>query len=482
MALFTLQAGWLALSGRYPMPFDEDFHFGIIKLYAGHISPFWNGQPEGSEAFGIVARDPSYIYHYLMSYPYRLIHALADSLRVEVVTLRFLNVAMFGVGIYLFRKLLLMAGGSKPLVNSVLMTFVLIPVVPLLAAQINYDNLMFPLVAVSLILAVKLVRTVVQTAQINLVHLLLLLVVGAFCSLVKFAYLPIIFATLLYLAIFTYKKLGSVNAIKHSIKKSYSDSNKNILILLSLLLVLFGILFVERYAVNTVKYHAPIPECSKVLSEQQCAAYGPWLRDHNFALAHPNKSYLPLDFSGEWLYGMWLRSFFSLGGVLTKYETRGPLPVPSIAAIVFLVVGLAMLLIHRKNLLKAYDSATLKLLGFATVFYIMILWLEEFRAYTKTGQPVAINGRYLVPVFPIILFVVAAAINLQLRARTNLKLAIFSLAFACLLYGGGAGTYVLRSGDGWYWQGSALQRINLTIKRTVGPLVLGYNIPRFWVR
>src|SRR5580692_8418743 len=72
VALLVLQAVWIACSGRYPMAFDEDFHLGIIRLYAHHLSPFWNGQPAGADAFGAVSRDPSYLYHYLMSFPYRL--------------------------------------------------------------------------------------------------------------------------------------------------------------------------------------------------------------------------------------------------------------------------------------------------------------------------------------------------------------------------------------------------------------------------
>ncbi len=46
VVVVVLQAAWIALSGRYPMAFDEDFHLGIIRLYAHHASPFWSSQPE----------------------------------------------------------------------------------------------------------------------------------------------------------------------------------------------------------------------------------------------------------------------------------------------------------------------------------------------------------------------------------------------------------------------------------------------------
>jgi len=54
VGLLVGQALWIALSSHYPMAFDEDFHLGIIKLYAHHISPFWSAHPAGADAFGAV--------------------------------------------------------------------------------------------------------------------------------------------------------------------------------------------------------------------------------------------------------------------------------------------------------------------------------------------------------------------------------------------------------------------------------------------
>src|SRR4051812_29328265 len=83
LALFVLQSAWIALSGRYPMAFDEDFHLGIIRLFAHHASPFWSTQPAGADAFGAVARDPSYLYQWLMSFPYRLISAITGDQTIQ---------------------------------------------------------------------------------------------------------------------------------------------------------------------------------------------------------------------------------------------------------------------------------------------------------------------------------------------------------------------------------------------------------------
>src|SRR5689334_14996904 len=92
IGFFALESVWVALSSRYPMAFDEDFHFGIIKIYAHHWLPFLSGQPASANAYGALAADPSYMYHFLMSFPYRIAAFFTDSQAAQVIILRFLNI------------------------------------------------------------------------------------------------------------------------------------------------------------------------------------------------------------------------------------------------------------------------------------------------------------------------------------------------------------------------------------------------------
>src|SRR5665213_1904608 len=117
LALLVLQAGWIALTGLYPMAFDEDFHLGIIRLYAHHLSPFWSSQPQGANMFGAVARDPSYLYQYLMSFPYRLISLFTRDQTIIVIWLRFINIGLFAGGLALFRRVLLKMGVGRAIVH-----------------------------------------------------------------------------------------------------------------------------------------------------------------------------------------------------------------------------------------------------------------------------------------------------------------------------------------------------------------------------
>src|SRR5580704_2464794 len=117
LCYFVFQSGWIALSAVYPQAFDENFHFGIIKVYASHWSPFLTKQPVGGDPYGALARDPSYLYHYLMSFPYRFFHLFTHDQTSLVIALRLIDVCLFTIGLILFRRVLLRAKISRALTN-----------------------------------------------------------------------------------------------------------------------------------------------------------------------------------------------------------------------------------------------------------------------------------------------------------------------------------------------------------------------------
>lgn len=200
VALLVVQAAWLALSAQYPMAFDESFHMGIIQVYSNQWLPFLSAQPINADSFGALARDPSYLYHYLMSFPYRLIASVIHDWNAQIIMMRLLNVAMFASSLFVFRRVLRLAKASPALTNSILLFFVLIPVVPHLAAHINYDNLVVLLVAVSSLLGLQLLNAFKQQhAPLKTVVALVLICIGA--SLVKYAFLPIALAIGMYIIV-----------------------------------------------------------------------------------------------------------------------------------------------------------------------------------------------------------------------------------------------------------------------------------------
>ncbi len=481
MGLFVLQALWIALSGLYPMAFDEDFHLGIISIYAHHISPFLAAQPEGSAQFGAVARDPSYMYQYLMSFPYRLIGLFTNDQTVRVLILRFLDIGLFAWGLVLFRRLMLRTGASRAIVHVCLLVLVLLPVTPLLAAQINYDNLFFPLVALALLWAADLASTIGKR-RMDAALVLRLTMLCLFTSLVKYAFLPIFAVIALYLALKAVSMFGSWKELRSAFMISLRSASKLAVTLLLVGLAVSGLLFAQRYVVNALRYHTPVPACDKVLSVDECSAYGPWARDRHYKQTKTGTDHNPVIFMGDWLYGMWLRTFFAVDGPGTRYQTRGPLLFPGISAIIFTVSGMVLVAVYGKRVFRRYGGSALTLMALASFFYVAVLWLDNFAAYVSTGQPVAINGRYLLPVMLPLLLIGALSAGECLRGQEKAKMAVAALGVLSLLWGGGALTYILRSNDAWYRDNAAVRSANHAVQDTLGPITPGYYQPGEFLR
>lgn len=381
--LFVVQALWIVFSGRYPMAFDEDFHVGIIKLYAHHISPFWSGQPEGADAFGAIARDPSYLYHLLMSLPYRLVAAISGSPMVQVISLRIINVGLFSAGLVLFRKLLLKTGTSRAIAHLALLVLVLVPVSPLLAAQINYDNLLMPLTALALMAALNVYRGMAKKS-LGLPALFVWLILCLATSLVKYAFIPIFAATVVFVLVAAMTKYRNFSGAWRAFANGWHYAGKKLMVLLVILLLLSGGLFVERYGINTVRYHNPIVDCGPVLGYEHCKHYPPWIRNYRMAHSKHNngaEETSPLSFTQHWFYGMWFRSVFAVDGPGTRFQTRGPLILPGVGIIVFAALGLGALLLAAKRLWRRYDSAALWLFSLASISTIGLLWLKQYQAF-----------------------------------------------------------------------------------------------------
>ena len=433
--------------------------------------------------FGAVARDPSYLYHYLFSFPYRLLHSLTHNELTIVIALRFLNIGLFAAGLVIFRKLLERLKSPTAIINGCLLFFVLIPVVSQLAGQINYDNLFIPAIAVDLLLTLKFTDYLRTKKHIDLRLLLLMISAWLLTSLVKYATLPVFAASMVYVAMQLFRVLGvSLTAWRLALKASHNPDGVSLasrikfasLVLLALVAV--G-LFSQRYGINLVRYHEPIPDCSKVLTIKQCRAYGPWIRDYDFSINKVDEAHNPLVFTGDWLYGMWLRLYFAVDGPATMYQSRGPLPVPALSAIAVGIAGLLATIVGFRKLLRNYQASTVGLFVSVSVVYIATLWFDEYKAYVRTGQPVAINGRYLLPFLPLLLILGALAGRELLRKHPRVLYSIAGLILVSQLWGGGALTYILRSNDAWYRPSHVVRDANHAVQAVFGPVTPGYNQP-----
>jgi len=481
VVVFVVQALWIALSGKYPMAFDEDFHLGIIRLYAHHLSPFWSSQPVGADVYGAIARDPSFLFQYALSFPYRLISSVTDNQTIQVLILRFINIALFATALPLFRRLMLKTGASAGLVNVCLALFVLVPIVPLLAAQINYDNAFIPLTALVLLKTIRLSEQLRADRKPPLRTILELAILMLLTSLVKYAFLPIALAVTIYVTIVMCRYLHA-KGLWCQLRHQFSGIPTISRWLLVVVLVVATGVFVERYGINIAYYHKPVPDCGKVLTVKQCSSYGPWIRDYDLANVKSGNSGNPITFTRVWLYGMWMRSFFAVDGPNSEFETRGPLVLPGITAALLAVAGVPLGLVYGRRLWRRYNKSLLSLFGIVIGTYLVVLWIDEYAAFARTNQPVAINGRYLLPVLLPLLLLVGLTYQEFLRHRSAVKTSLAIVALAGFLWGGGALTYILRSSEAWYWPSPVVRSANDGVQRVLGPVTPGYANPIEFLR
>jgi len=481
--LFVIMATWIALTAVYPQAFDEQFHLGIIKIYAGQWSPFISHQPAGADTFGAVARDPSYLYHYLLSFPYRIVAHFTKSLPIQVISLRLLSVALMVWTLFIYRRLLRMLPLSRGAAHVVLLFFVLIPVVPLLGAQINYDNLLIPLVGISFIWLLQLLRGMREQKTISLELFLKLLALCLFTSMVMYSFLPI-FVTLA--GLFIYQLIRSKLLNRTCIQ---GISRRRAVWLGFIVAVMLG-LFTATYGVNIIKYHNPVPDCGAVIGTGACLKYPPWGRDYVLAASHPKLTKQQLiTYPAVWLnqtldeLTFAISSKFEADGSTVDYNTAVSLPVMVVISWVVTGAGALLAIIYRKRI---WQNNASRVFLIVTAVYGVVLFIQNFSLYRQTGQPVAIHGRYILQFVPLLLAIILQCLIWLVQSRKeSFRKALYAsqlwlviVGVVLMIQGGGFITYVVQGDPDWLWpQNSNVHKASHAVKKVLHPVVVGSKHP-----
>lgn len=475
LGVMGFSALWVALFSLYPMAFDEDFHFGIIRIYADMWTPFSIAQTPDMAVYGSLVTDTSYLFHYLMSFPYRAVALFTDSEVVIVIVLRLINIVFFLASLVVFRKVLLATKISPAVTHGVLAIFTLIPVVPLLAGQINYDNPLLLVTALCLLLAIRMREQLLAKHTLSVSSafwLVILLLVGVG---IKYAYLPIALGIVLYVGFYSIKTWRQHRTFGRTLLADIRGYSWKVLTLSAALLVVCLVLGTYRYVGNLARYGDPVPDCGTVLSVEECSQYGPWGRDYRLAQAKSDNAdvrNLPHYTATHWAWGMWHRLFFTLAGPTNGHQTQKQLPIASTAAIVLVAVGAVFALVYALWLFRQYP--VFWLFAVVTGVYIAALLAQQYGLYAQTAQPVAINGRYLLLLLPVLGAIAAAAYMYALRdlRAYAFRGLFFAAVLLVLLQGGGLTTYIVRSQPAWFWQNSFVQSTTNSARTLLKPVIV----------
>lgn len=468
VGLLVFQALWLAFSFAYAMLWDEYYHFGLIQFYAHHLSPFISSQPHSADIYGEITRYPAWGYHWLMSFPYRLISLITSNESAQIITLRIINIAIFAGALVAWRAALLRLIKSKALVNFVFLVLVLLPLSSLLAAQINYDSLQFLFAGLTFYWVLRFI----QAKQFEFKWLALVIGTSLLASIEKYTFLPFFAALAIFLIYWIVKNYRQ--NFRHRLSKSFKALSRTSQVGLIMLLLVGAGLFVERYGVNLVKYHAIEPDCAQVLSEKRCLSFSPYNRNHQYQLAKGDSDLLrPLEFATTTWVGRLYNQYFSTGTRVSyaKYTVKRPLPVPFTALLVAIVFTAVCFLAGGFKLLRRPEMQ----LALLTILLLAAaLFYTNYTGYVRNGQPVAIQGRYMLPVVPLALGLGVATVNAVIR-RQKYRALLATVFVLGLLAGGGLTTHLVRSEPNWYWQNRTVINVNNGAKQALNFLEFDYR-------
>lgn len=454
IGLLVVQSLWIALSAIYPQAFDENYHIGLIQLHATQWLPFFTEHIPGAELYGAIARDPSYLYHFVFSLPYRMLNNLGLSLEAIVIVLRVCNIAIFVAGLYVYRKVLDELGIARRMMHVVLLFFVLTPIMPLLAAQINYDNVIFLLTGLLFLYAIRYLKQLYIGNTYDATAFLWILFYTAVCSITKYTSLPLSVALVgILIGVSVWKYFRKDVRVRPGVVWP----GKFVVSAFAASLIVLGGLAVERYGINVVQYGHPVPDCAKVLTVEQCKSYSPWARDHFYAQTHPKPSLLGVVvYPFVWIHRMVFETMFTVAshfnadGVTVRYIAAPPLTVANYTAWTIVLAGSALMIVYIRRM---WRLVYLRWLLLAMVFYTFILFTKNFSMYMHTGEAMAIHGRYLIPVFPVLyaVFALVFAWWFERMRRPRAKTWLVILTLLLLVHGAGLIVWIYRSNPSWYW-------------------------------
>lgn len=478
IVFFSLHTLWLALSA-HSLPYDEYFHLGFIEFYSHQLSPFIAQQPASVSYLGDITRFPSYLYEYLMSFPYRVFAFFTQDQYIITVLMRSLNIILVIFGLILWRKLLLKIGLSKRLAHLVLFVFMLLPMVVLVAAENNYDNLIFVITPIFLGFALDLLK-----GSFTIKNIVGFVCLGLINCLVKNQFV-VIFAPTTILVVAVILRRYSFKTLMQKLHKSVKSSSCATLILLTLVSVLSAGLFIERIGVNLVRYHSINIDCARVQPFEVCYQNSPWQRNYNTIKDRPTTSSTnlygnPVSYTQHWITVM-MRGFnanFANVPQLAKpwdpygtYRFKPLLPLLMVASYSVLVATIVCIIVGSK---KWWPVRWVRVSLILTLGYMAILWYFNYSSYLQTGQAYAIQPRYLYLLLILLLASCAKIIQLTINnARLASWLAV--IVIVIYIYCGGAIGWFLYARSTWYWPNETIINTNQNIQLALQKIIYHQN-------
>lgn len=259
--------------------YDEFYHLRIIELY----SQQWGIRLENSfatEGLGDVEYYGSFLYHYLMSFPYRVISSVFGGAYGLLIAVRVIGITMVTGGLVIWRQALLRIYPSPRVINVAIACVSGLPLLGWVAATINYDNQLFLLVAAWGYAMIRLI----QEDGLSVRWWLWMLAWGLLASVTKYVFVPVFAVVTVWLVL---RYLRSIwGQARGGVRQGLREANWKAILLPLALFIVGMVLVASRYVANLLRFGSPSPDCADVESTSYCLTYGPWARNFKFAQNH----------------------------------------------------------------------------------------------------------------------------------------------------------------------------------------------------
>ena len=463
--LFILNALWVALLYRFPLVFDENFHFHVIDIFSHTFSPIIINQSPNYDLYGNLTYGNASLYHYILSFPLRFVAAITDSFEIQVLSLRIINVLLAASGVYVFYKLFNELGIKKHLINIGLFIFAFMPLVTNVAATISYDNLLFLLTALFFLYSARLIKL----AKPDTLLILQILFTGTFASLTKFTFLPLFAFAAVYLFIYIIKKSGGYKKAWSLFTKNFKTSKKRFVIIAWLIpmLIVLG-LAAFRYGTAMIIYKTPIPDCTQTMSEERCNKNP--VSDVNKTVIEANKNNSLADpsiYIINWTKTM--ISGFSLTLANTPKTEGGHLPSVYQTTLTATLASGILFLIYAWRSLKLDNRYTFIVLSCLSLLFATLVF--NAMTYYQFHANLNVQPRYAVSILPILLVFSVMAVDYTFRKYRLIKLALLCTVLLATTQGGGLVSHALVSNDAWYRDNINVLNFERNVRNKIDPLV-----------
>lgn len=380
---FLLQTVLISLAIKLNLPPDESHHTLFIKYLAENN---FNIFAEQTDSFGLgeLEREISFLYHWLLSPLYATLSFLGDT---TVYIFRFISIALGLGSLVMLKKIGDQLQIPKMVTHFSIFAMASTLMFVFLSSAVNYDNLIILISLFSLFALVLLLE------KFSLWRLLVLAVLVAFGSVVKFSFLPL--ALFIGLAA-VWKVHKERKLLRKHWKELLTRKQWPVVVLSIILLGLVG-LGIERIGVNLVVYGSHNPTCTEFHTKSECENYDVFRRRQKFGDMDidQNKLMNIVEFTPRWvmdnvpaIYGIYAHKMLTLPSRLTM-------------PIVIFMAFAGMAIVRKTDVRR---EPIISLLLAISVAYAGVVMVHNYSiAYTNTGVfGHALQGRYLFPVLPLL--------------------------------------------------------------------------------